>query len=249
MGVDRTVVTRFGRRLAAAAISALLLLSAAGCLYPQQHTPGNDVSVRSAVASVQQAVQRYQEATGLLPIISADASVPEYEKFKIDFAKMKRAGYIDQVPKIAFESGGIYIFLMINEETSPVVKLLDVVVHQAITDVQKNVNAYRDKNGGAIPAGAELYPGFYDLDFNKLGTARPDLRSMYSQRPLELMVDEDGRVYGDYGSDIYAAMNKLPEGAEKPEDLRRLLVEASDYVPVKAPVYVEVDGSPQATIS
>lgn len=239
------VAFRWKRPIAAAACAAWMLL-ATGCLYPQDQTPGNQASTRGAVAAVQDAVDRYQEATGVLPILNADASVPLYEKFKIDFAKMKRTGYLETVPKAAFESGGAYVFLIIDEETDPAVKLLDVAAFQAIASVQQQVDAYRKRNGDALPAGAEADPGFHYVDFDKLGTQPPKLSSVYSRRPLELMVDEQGRVYADYRVDIAEAMEKKPAEAAADEDLRRRLIEASDFVPVKSPVYREVDGMPQA---
>lgn len=238
---------RWKRPIAAVACAAWMLLTA-GCLYPQDQTPGNQASSRGAVAAVQDAVGRYQEATGVLPIQSAEQSVPLYEKFKIDFAKMKRMGYIESLPKLAFENGGSYIFLIIDEETEPVVKLLDVAAYQGITSVQQQVDAYRKLNGNAIPAGAAADPGFHYVDFDKLGAKQPKLNSAYSRRPLELMVDEQGRVYADYRIDIAEAMEKKPAESTDGEDLRRRLIDASDFVPVKSPVYREVDGMPQAVL-
>ncbi|MBW5446650.1 hypothetical protein GE107_11320 [Cohnella sp. CFH 77786] len=228
----------------AACLSFLLLLS--GCLYPEEQTPGQGASVRGAVGTVQDAVNRYKEATGLLPIQNADASVPVYEKFKIDFAKMKRMGYVESIPKHAFESGGKYVFLIIDEETNPRVKLLDVTVYQEIANVQKKVDEYRSGHGGENPAAGEAYPGFRYLDFGKLGMKQPDVLSMYTRRPLELMVDEAGRVYADYGIDVAEALKKGGSTPAADEDLRERLVDASDFVPVKSPVYRLANGSPQA---
>lgn len=241
-------MNRWARPAAMAACAAVLLLIS-GCLYPQEQTPGNSVTSRSAVAAVQGAVDRYLDSTGVLPILNADQSVPQYEKFKIDFAKMKRTGYIESVPKAAFENGGTSVFLIIDEETKPVVKLLDVIVHQGIASIQQKVDAYRSSHGNANPAGEAADPGFHYVDFSKLGVTQPKLVSMYSHRPLELMIDEAGRVYADYRVDIAEAMKKAQEQTPEmaiPEDLRRLLIDASDHVPVKSPVYIEAGGIPQA---
>lgn len=237
------VINRIGRFAVLAAAVAMLLLSS-GCLYPADQTPGSNVSVRNTVLAVQGAVDRYRESTELLPIQNADASVPEFEKFKIDFGKLQRMGYIESIPKLAFENGGGYLFLVIDEETNPTVKLLDLAVHQAIASVQKKVDAYRA--GGGDPTGTEAYPGFRYLDFDKLGMARPDIRSMYSKRPLELMLSDAGRVYADYGIDIAEALKKSETPPDADEDLRRRLVQVSDFVPVVSPVYKWVNDSPQA---
>jgi hypothetical protein len=239
------VTNRIGRIVILAAIAALLLLIS-GCLYPSDHTPGNRVSVRNSVLAVQDAVERYRESTGLLPIQNADASVPEFEKFKVDFGKLQRMGYMESIPKLAFENGGGYLFIVIDEERNPTVKLLDLAVHQTIASVQKKVDAYRSSGGD--PGGTEAYPGFRYLDFAKLGMSQPEIRSMYSQRPLELMISDAGRVYADYGIDIAEALEKSEAPPNADEDLRYRLVQASDFVPVVSPVYKWVDDSPQAQV-
>jgi len=242
------VGTNWKRPIAAVVICAAWMLLLSGCLYPQDQTPGGKASARSAVAAVQDAVDRYQEATGVLPIQSADQTVPLYEKFKIDFAKMKRMGYIESVPKLAFENGGSYIFLIIDEESKPVAKLLDVTAFQGIATVQQQVDAYRKSHNGSLPIGEAVDPGFHYIDFGMSGMKQPKLNSVFSHRPLEIMIDEQGRVYADYRIDIAEAMKNKPAESTTDEDLRRRLIDASDFVPVKSPVYREVDGMPQAVL-
>ncbi len=234
-----------GRRFVLAAWAALLMILT-GCLYPEENTPGQAASVSGSVQAMQDAVKRYQDATGLLPIQNADPSVPVYEKYKIDLAKMQRMGYIESVPKLAFESGGPYVFLIIDEETAPKVKLLDISVFQAIADVQKKVDQYLRNHGGELPVDGEAYPGFAYLDFGKLGIKRPDIQSMFSPRPLELMAAPDGKVYGDYGIDIADEIRDQGLSPAGTGDLRRILIESSPFVPVKSPEYRFVQGGPQA---
>jgi hypothetical protein len=233
-------------RVALLAACVMILLLTSGCLYPQDQTPGQDASARESVLTVQDAVNRYKESTGLLPIQNAKASVPVYEKYRIDFGKLKRMGYVSSVPQAAFENGGSYVFLIIDEETKPQVKLLDLTVYQGIAAVQKKVDDYRNAHSGNNPAGAEVYPGFRILDFDKLGGSKPDLQSMYSRSPLELMVDDRGRVYADYGVDIAAAVAKTHSPPKADEDLRHRLADASYYAPVKSPVYRWVGDGPKA---
>ncbi|MBN2984322.1 MULTISPECIES: hypothetical protein [Cohnella] len=235
------------RRAAACGLAALVLLSLGGCLYPDDHTPGGSASAREAVNAVQDAVDRYQASTGLLPIVTADETVPIYEKYKVDLAKLQRMDYLGSIPRVAFENGGKDQFLLIDEETDPTVKLLDLTVYQSASDVQKKVDEYVSKRGGEVPLGEQLYPGFYVLDFAKLGTGEPDIRSMFSGQSLAFLTDEQGTVYLDYGADIATAAAKSETDPGTYDDLRRLLAEASYYVPVKSPVYKWVEGAPQAT--
>jgi len=245
----RIFKARTGRRAASAAILTAAALTLSGCLYPEEQMPGDSSSARQAVLIVQDAVKQYQEGTGLLPIVSADETVPKYEKFKIDLAKLKRMNYLGSIPKVAFENGGKDQFLLINEETNPEVKLLDIVIYQQAADIQKKVDAYMDSHGGDIPAGEERYPGFWALDSGELGTKLGEAQSMYSGQSLEYMVDEQGGVYLDYALDIATAIDKAGKSPAEDEDLREYLVSESYYVPVKSPEYRWKDEQPLAVSS
>jgi len=227
-------------------VLCFLFISLTGCLYPNDQTPGINASAREAVITVQDAVDRYQEQTGLLPIQNAEEKIPLYEKYKVDFGKLKRMGFIAQIPSAAFENGGGYQFLVIDEETKPLVKLLDLAVFQTVNDVQKKISQYRSAHHNQNPAGEEVYPGFPAVDFAKLGMKAPNIQSVYSNQTLNLIVNEQGQVFVDYGIDIVAAIKKLEAQPRPEEDLRRILIEASYYVPARAPVYHWVNGEPQA---
>jgi hypothetical protein len=233
-------------RVVTVGLLIFILLSISGCLYPDDQTPGSQVSAREAVLTVQDAVDRFKEQTGLLPIQNSAEKVPLYEKYKVDFGKLKRMGFISQVPSTAFENGGAYQFLIIDEETKPQVKLLDLTVFQTVGDVQKKVDQYRLEHSGQNPAGDEVYPGYPAVDFGKLAIKQPDIASMYSHQFLNLLVNDQGQVLVDYGIDIATAMKKAETKPQPNEDLRRVLIEASYFVPVRSPVYRLVDGELQA---
>ncbi|MCD9021213.1 hypothetical protein [Cohnella silvisoli] len=233
-------------RIMTLSLLTLIIMSMTGCLYPEDQSPGSQVSAREAVLTVQDAVDRYKEQTGLLPIQNSEETVPLYEKYKVDFGKLKRMSFIAQVPSAAFENGGSYQFLIIDEETKPVVKLLDITVFQAVGDVQKKVDEYRRNHSNQNPAGNEIYPGFREVDFDKLVMSAPDIRSMYSHQSLNLLVNDSGQVLVDYGIDMATAVKKADAKPLQTADLRRVLIEASYFVPVRSPVYHWVNGEPQA---
>ncbi|MFC4302776.1 hypothetical protein [Cohnella boryungensis] len=235
------------RKALAWSMTGLLLVTLTGCLYPEDQSPGNNISAREAITAVQTAVDRYRDDSGLLPIQNASEETPLYEKYKVDFGKLKRMGYLSQIPAAAFESGGGYQFLIIDEESDkPQVKLLDLAVFQAVGDVQRKVTAYRAANGKRNPAGDEVYPDFHAIDFARLGIASPEIRSMYSRQTLNWLVDGQGNVYADYGVDVATAVEKTNKEPAASEDLRRALIEASYYVPVRSPAYRWIDGEPRA---
>jgi len=236
---------RRAARAAAAGALALLLLAAGGCLYPRGETPDSGVAPREAALAVQEAVDRYFASQGTLPIFNADASVPRYEKFRIDFARLKGAGFLSAPPKAAYEGGGPYLFLIVDEETEPKVRLLDLRVWERIDAVQRRIRESLGR-GSALPAGEEIYPGFWEVDFARLGIRDPGAASVFSGYILPLMVDGEGRVYADYAIDVAEAVRRSGTEPGPEEDLRALLVEQSYFVPVKSPVYRWKDGLPVA---
>ncbi|CAM4222465.1 hypothetical protein [Paenibacillus tarimensis] len=230
------------------ALVLLLLTALTGCLYPKDRMGQNERPSKESVRSIQDAVDQYFESTGLLPIKNSSEDTPKYEKFVIDIAKLERMGYISDIPAAAFENGGSYYFLLQNEEVDPVVKLMSISVYQQINDLQVKVDAYRESNGGQLPAGGEAYPSFYHLDLGKLTGSKPDIRSVYSNQTMNLIIHENGTVYADYGADIRKAVEMSGTEPSPEEDLRELLVSQSDFVPVKSAAYYWVNGDPEARL-
>ncbi|WP_254075380.1 DUF3939 domain-containing protein [Paenibacillus tritici] len=231
------------RRAAMLPVLILLILSLGGCMYPgDQQKPGG--GARESVKRVQAAVDDYQEQEGLLPILTSGEATPRYEKFVIDLNKLQQEGYLDEIPAAAFEKGGSAYFLILDEETDPKVKLMDLVTVQKVNDIQRKVNQYKSAHGGKLPAEDEMYPGLSAIDSKRAGTEGIKLNSVYSGQPLGFLMDKEGAVYVDYGADITSAMDKNDGVPEADRDLRLELVQASYYVPVKSLPYLWVEGRP-----
>lgn len=237
-----------GWRLVSAATAAVLMLTLTGCLYPKDK-PGQQAPPKEAVRNVQAAIDQYYDEQGLLPIINASQDVPKYEKFRLDFAKLQSKGYLSAIPNAAFENGGNYYFLIIDEETDPNVRLMDIVTFQRVNDIQQAVTAHVG-SGGDTPKKEAVYPGFYEIDYNAISLKAPSIRSIYSGGALQAMIDDSGRVYVDYGIEIMQLLQKqAPAAVEEGADLRILLVNATEFVPVKSPEYrLNEAGEPQAVL-
>jgi hypothetical protein len=237
-----------GYRAAASAILlAALMALLSGCLYPEENLKQN-VPPKEAVRNVQAAIDQYFGEQSLLPIANSDQDVPKYEKYKLDFKKLQSKGYLSAIPAAAFENGGNYYFLIIDEESDPTVKLMDIVTFQRINDVQSWVKQYRDSRG-SLPQGDEMYPGFFTIDYEAMGRKAPEIRSVFSGTLLSAIMDENGVVYTDYGIDLMQLLQKNAElQAGDDTDLREWLVDSSDYVPVKAPEYRLRGGEPVAVL-
>jgi len=63
-----------------------------------------------------------------------------------------------------------------------------------------------------------------------------------------VLVHENGTIFGDYGIDVRKAVELSEAEPDPSTDLRELLVQQSLFVPVKSPVYVWVDGDPEARL-
>ena len=237
--------SRLHRRAAGAAAVLLMSLALTGCMYPRDRMAQSDMPSMDAVASVQRVVELFQKKTGLLPIKNSSQDAPRYEKFAIDFAKLLRGNYISDLPAASFEKGGSYYFLIQNEERDPVVKLMPLVVVQAVTDIQGWVDEYSRSRGGKLPSLEQAYPGYSRIDFKGLGRREPKIRSVFSGGVLPFMMSDKGKVYADYGSDLMRAAQKRGiDSLTYNQDLRALLVEDTDFVPVKSPPYRLQNGEP-----
>ncbi|WP_270171601.1 hypothetical protein [Paenibacillus sp. SYP-B4298] len=228
--------------LVLAAVSAVLL---SGCLYPKENLAQNKASTREAVRNMQAVIEEFQQATGVLPLKNSTPETPRYEKFVIDLAKLQNMQYISDLPAVSFEKGGKYYFLIQNEESEPTVKLMDLVVYQAANQIQGWVDSYK-REQGSLPLGSQAYPGFYYIDYGKLGQKEPVIQSIYSGLTLPAIINESGTVFVDYGIDIMQAVQRTQAEPQAGDDLRELLVASSELVPVKSTAYHWIDGDPQA---
>jgi hypothetical protein len=223
----------------------VLMMVTTGCLYPEENNQRN-TSYRESVNRIQSAVDDYQKELDVLPIINADQNIPRYEKFRVDMDKLKRSGYIDEIPSTAFENGGHGYFLIINEESDPTVKVMDLVTVQMVNDVQRAVDKYKVGHENQLPRGEEIYPEVYTVDLLKAGISSIKLKSVYSNEDMTFLMNTYGQVYVDYGYDIMQTIDKSDLKPEDDEDLRDYLVNSSFFVPVKSLPYYWSNGAPVA---
>lgn len=236
------------RTLYTASILVLMSGLMTGCMYKAEDSQENQVSYRESVKRIQSAVDDFFKEQSILPILTAGEEVPRYEKYRVDLGKLENMGYMDEIPKTAFEKGGSGYFLIINEEEEPTVKVMDLNTKQKVNDVQMSVNRYKTANNGKLPSGVELYPGFTTVDLGKTDAKKFQLKSIYSGQEVTFMMDEEGTVYIDYAFDIMQAIQKESAEPKTNEDLRVYLEKASFFVPVKSVPYIWMDKQPVAKL-
>ena len=173
-------------------------------------------------------MDQYIKRNGVPPIQNKDEDTPIYEKYLVDFAKLRNYNMISAVPTNAFENGGKAIYVLVNMETKPEVKLMDLLSYQQMLELQRQVNAYIKKTG-KLPKGEAVAEHFYRLDVDKLASKISQIKSPYSHQLLEIVIHDSGRIAIDYSPELLKAMNKdgLQPTDDTQLDLRTVLVEPS----------------------
>ncbi|MFD2701633.1 hypothetical protein ACFSVM_14220 [Paenibacillus shunpengii] len=233
-------------RVVVLGVLLLTLVMLTGCMYPGTSSESEAVIVNydDSVNRIQNAIDSFQSDQHILPMITAGNETPRYEKFRIDLNKLEQQGYLDDIPNTAFEKGGSVYYLLQNEETDPVVKVMDLTTVQRVNDVQRSVQTYKSAHD-EWPVSEEVSPGIFRVDLDKLQSGAnqlQELKSVYSGEVLPYLLDDHGNVYADYAVDIMQVIEREQLAPSETEDLRELLTERSHHVPVKSLPY-HWDGS------
>lgn len=231
-----------------AGIGLCMVLLLSGCAYPKELRKENQINPAEFITVVQQAIDLYREKNGVLPIKNSEMTTPLYEKYVIDFAKLKRTNLLSTVPANAFESGGIFIYVLVDVETKPVVKLMDLSAYQSTQDVQKKIDDYKVKHEGNLPPGIAINEAFDYVDFDKLGMKSPDIKSVYNRKnEISFLLNKHtGEVAIDYAMDITQMIqsNSLAGSIKPEQDLREILVNKSYFVPIQSYAYLWQNNQP-----
>ena len=116
-----------------------------GCLYPKENMKQNAVPYEDQLQVVQKAVVTFKEQNdGILPIKTRDMSTPIYQKYPIDFQQIAPR-YIQEAPGMRMKVEE-YINTLIDVETNPTVKLIDVRMAEQIQELSLKLRMYRDEH-------------------------------------------------------------------------------------------------------
>lgn len=206
---------------------ALSVLFLSGCMYPDEKLAKNQIPYADQLQAVQQAVDSFREDNGgILPIKTKEADTPIYQKYPIDFKKIAPK-YLAEPPGNAFESGGIFQYVLVDVETNPTVKLLDLRVAETIRDIKLKIRSM-----GYPPYKEQIADNVYSIDFHKLGyKQQPYAVSPFSNQNLPYVVTGDAEIFVDYRQDLFQTLQKSEMVLKSGEDIRNILVENSMFVP------------------
>jgi len=207
-------------------ISITFMLSA--CMFPEGERAENQLPYEDQLISVQNAVNQYRNANGgLLPIKTRDMDVDQFIKYPIDFGKIV-PDYTAEVPTNAFETGGIFQYVLMDVEENPTVKLVDLRIAETI----RSVNIRKSANGGQAPIAETVAENVYKFNYDAMGfDEEPTVISPYSGRNLPLVVTGRGDIYVDYSMDLFTALQEYDGDLEEGQDIRFLLYEDHAVLP------------------
>lgn len=202
-------------------------------MYPQENLMKNRVPYEDQMQAVQTAVEKFQEDNGgILPIKTKEGTTPIYQKYPIDFTKIVPK-YLSEPPGNAFESGGIFQYVLIDVETNPTVKLLDLRMAEAIRELN-----FRIQSKEYPPFKEQISEGVFSLDYSKLGYSEPPyVISPYTNQNLPFVITGDGMIFVDYRSDLYQMIKDKDLSLTSGDDIRPILVKDSFFVPAYSMPY------------
>lgn len=223
--------------------AAFLLLLLTGCLYPEEKKLENQVPYQDQILVVQQAVVQYRLDNQELPIHHQEgANATNFQENLIDFKKLI-PDYLQQSPGNSFENGGFYQYVLVDVETDPQIKLIDLTMTREIQEFQRAINDYRSKNRFA-PVQEIVAEGVFLLDHKKLRLKKaPTVHSpFHPDHRLPLLMDGDGKVIVDYTISLNDALNQFEHSLAPGDDIREILVTHFPFVPAYSVPYTVEDG-------
>ncbi|MCA0970340.1 hypothetical protein LCM20_07045 [Halobacillus litoralis] len=226
-------------------IFPVLVVLLSGCLYPNAELKKNQVPNQVQLESIQHAVEQFQtNENGLLPIKTKPQETPIFQKYLLDFDKLKQRALIGELPGTSFENGGYYQYVIIHPETDPTVKVLDLRTTEALRSLQVKSTFYQQSHQYP-PFGDQIAKGVYELDHSKLGLDEPPMiDSPYSEQMLPVYLNANGEVLIDYRKDLYAYLNEKDHDYQTGDDIRYLLTDYAPFVPGYSEEYTVEGGEP-----
>lgn len=215
------------KKISQLSLLILIAILLSGCMYPESERVENQRPNEEQLASVQAAVEQFQETTGgLLPIKTRDQDVDQYIKYPIDFEKIVPA-YLSEVPPNAYENGGLFQYVIMDVEENPTVKLVDLRSAEKIRELNIKLGA-----NGYGPIAEQVAENVYKLDYKIMGYKEEQtVPSPYSNVNLPLVATGDGSIYIDYSIELNRILQEDKPDVKPGEDIRYLLVDKFPVLP------------------
>ena len=206
---------------------AVMSIVLSGCMYPDEELSKNQIPYKDQIQAVQTAVDSFKKDNGgILPIKTREASTPIYQKYPIEFKRITPK-YLAEPPGNAYESGGVFQYVLVDVETNPTVKIFDLRIAETIRELKLRI-----KTNGYPPYKTKIANNVFTIDYKQLGYKEaPYAISPYTNQNLPFVITGSAEVYIDYRADLYQALKKSKEQWKPGEDIRSILVTNSMFVP------------------
>lgn len=211
-----------------------------GCLFPDDEKVENQVPDDVQLAGVQEAVNKFKEDTGVLPIKDSKMDTDIFIKYRIDFSKLVPQ-YLANIPANAYDKGGIFQYVIWDAEKNPTVKLVDLRGIDTIRDL--NIRFLSTK----YPTYKERIADYvYSIDYKKIGYKKEvTVPSPYTNNNLPLVASTEGKVYIDYSIDLNIFLKENNLKPKPGEDIRLLLIDKYPVLPAYSlPYTVDENNEP-----
>lgn len=216
-------------------VSFLAVSVLSGCMFPESNRVDN-VPYEDQLKSVQTAVDSFKATTGVLPIKTKPAETPLMERYPIEFSRLVPR-YLADPPTNSFEGGGLFLYVLVDAETKPTVKLIDLRVTERLQTLQTNINSFRVKEG-KYPFKASLGKNQFTIDYDLVFVSEePTVPSPYTENELPIYVDGSGQLFVDYRADLEVALENTDVEPKVGEDIRYLLYNDSPFAPAYSQGY------------
>ncbi|WP_139489179.1 hypothetical protein [Brevibacillus dissolubilis] len=235
---------RFARQIRLVLVLGILSTLLGGCLYPNERRGENQIPHETYVEMTQTAIEKFQADTGILPIVTRDVNTPFFEKYEIDFNKLTPK-YLPDAPANAFEKGGLFKYVLIDVETKPLVKLIDLGTVSTVREVQQAVSNYIEFHQ-ELPIDKDLGNGYYTIKLDKISLAsrHKQVESFYTHQLNSYIMNAKGEVGIDYASDLATLIRENKLEIPKDTDPRYVVARNSFFVPIKSFPYKMENGEP-----
>jgi hypothetical protein len=205
---------------------AFICIFLTGCLYPEE----NGIKIypdEQSVETVQKAVEAYREDNdGVLPLKNKEADTDIYTKYLIDFSRLVPR-YLSEIPKNAFEQGGVFQYTIVNAEDAPTVKIFDLRIAEKVREIQLRITMLEYP-----PFKDMISKDVYSLDFTKIGYENPPtVESPFTGQNLSFVINSNGQIFVDYSSDLYQYLKTMDMPIDSQEDIRSILYSETPFVP------------------
>src|SRR5690606_34943574 len=149
--------------------------------------------------------------------------------------------YLEAPPGNAYESGGVFQYVLIDVETNPTVKVFDVRLAEKVNEFYMRIQSQ-----GYPPFKEKIADNVYSIDQKKLGYKEEKYYiSPYTNNNLPFVINGKCEIYVDYISDLYQAMKDEKEDFSPGDDIRKILYKDSPVVPAfSMPYTVDKNNEP-----